>query len=202
MKLYFYPGACSMAVHIVLREADYRFDLDRVDLMTKQTEGGEDYARVNPKGYVPALRLDDGEVLTEAAAIMQYLADNKPAAGLAPKPGTREHYRLIEWLNFIATEIHKSLGALFNPAITPEWKADRIAQFERYCDFLVDALADRPYLLGENFSIADAYLFTVLGWTGLFQIDLGRWPALQSYVGRIAARPMVREAMRAEGLDA
>lgn len=201
MKLYFYPGACSMAAHIVLREAGYQFDLERVDLATKQTAGGEDYTRINPKGYVPALRLEDGEVLTEAAVILQYLADHKPAAGLAPKAGSLAHYRLIEWLNFLATELHKSIGALFNPDITPEWKADRIALFERYCEFVAHALADRPYLLGEHFTIADAYLFVILGWTGLFRIDLGRWPVLERYVERIAARPAVQAARQAEGLD-
>ncbi len=200
MKLYFYPGACSMAPHIVLREAGYRFDLDKVDLAKKQTASGENYSQVNPKGYVPALRLDDGQVLTEAAVILQYLADHKPESGLAPKAGTLERYRLMEWLNFIAAEMHKTLGALFNPRITPEWKEDRIALFGRRCDFLVRTLDGKPYLMSDKFSVADAYLFTILGWANLFKLDMGKWPALQSYAERIAARPAVREAMKAEGL--
>ena len=200
MKLYFYPGACSMAPHIVLREAGYKFELDKVDLAKKQTAGGEDYGKVNPKGYVPALRLDDGQVLTEAGAILQYLADHKPEAGLAPKAGTMERYRLIEWLNFIASEIHKTLGALFNPKITPEWKDNQIALFSRRCDVLVRTLDGRQYLMGDKFSVADAYLFTILGWANLFKLDMSKWPALQSYSARIAARPAVQQAMKAEGL--
>ncbi len=200
MKLYFYPGACSMAPHIVLREAGYQFDLDKVDLAKKQTASGEDYTKVNPKGYVPALRLDDGQVLTEAGAILQYLADHKPESGLAPKAGTLERYRLMEWLNFIASEVHKTLGALFNPKITPEWKNDRIALFSRRCDFLVRTLDGKPYLMGDKFSVADAYLFTILGWANLFKLDMSKWPALQNYSSRIAARPAVQQAMKAEGL--
>jgi glutathione S-transferase len=200
MKLYFYPGACSMAPHIALREAGFSFDLDKVDLAKKRTEGGEDFTKVNPKGYVPALRLDSGEILTEAAVILQYLADQKPQAGLAPKSGTMERYRLMEWLNFIAAELHKSLGALFNPKITPEWKANQIALFGRRCDYLVQAIGSRPYLLGERFSVADAYLFAILGWANLFKLDLDKWPTLTDYMDRIAARPAVKDAMRAEGL--
>jgi len=200
MKLYFYPGACSMAPHMVLRETGYSFDLDRVDLAKKQTAAGEDYSKVNPKGYVPALRLDDGQILTEAAVILQYLADHKPESGLAPTAGTLERYRLMEWLNFIAAEMHKALGALFNPKITPEWKDDRIALFGQRCDYVTRALDGKPYLMGEKFSVADAYLFTILGWARLFKLDLSKWPALQSYANRIAARPAVQEAMKAEGL--
>lgn len=200
MKLYFYPGACSMAPHIALREAGFSFDLDKVDLAKKRTESGEDFTKVNPKGYVPALRLDNGEILTEAAVILQYLADQKPTAELAPKTGTIERYRLMEWLNFIAAEIHKTLGALFNPKITPEWKANQIALFGRRCDYLVQAIGSRPYLMGERFSVADAYLFTVLGWANMFKLDMELWPTLKNYMGRIAARPAVTEVMRAEGL--
>jgi glutathione S-transferase len=200
MKLYFYPGACSMAPHIALREAGLSFDLDKVDFAKKRTESGEDFIKVNPKGYVPALRLDNGEILTEAAVILQYLADQKPQAELVPKTGTMERYRLMEWLNFIAAEIHKTLGALFNPKITPEWKANQIALFGRRCDYLVQALGSRPYLMGERFSVADAYLFTVLGWANMFKLDMDQWPTLKDYMGRIATRPAVKEAMRAEGL--
>jgi len=200
MKLYYYPGACSMAVHIALREAGIPFDLDKVDLAKHQTANGEDYYKINPKGYVPALRLDDGQVLTEDAVLLQYVADQKPQSGLAPKAGTMERYRVMEWLNFISSELHKTLGALFNPKITPEWKEDRIALFGRRCDFLVKTLGSKPYLTGDKFTIADAYLFTILGWANLFNLDMNKWPALQSYAGRIAARPAVKEAMKAEGL--
>ena len=200
MKLYYYPGACSMAVHIALREAGIPFDLDKVDLAKKRAESGEDYAKVNPKGYVPALRLDDGQILTEVAVLLQYVADLKPASGLAPKAGTIERYRLMEWLNFISSEVHKTLSALFNPKITPEWKDNQVALFGRRCDFLVQQLGGKPLLTGDKFTIADAYLFTILGWAHLFKLDMGKWPALQSYAARIAARPAVKEAMKAEGL--
>lgn len=200
MKLYYYPGACSMAVHIVLREASYPFDLVKVDLQKKQTERGEDFFKINPKGYVPAVQLDDGQVLTEDAVILQYLADHKPDAGLAPKPGTMERYRFLEWLNFIATEVHKTLGALFNPKITPEWKENQIALLGRRCDFLVQTLGGKPFLMGDIFTAADAYLFTILGWTSLFKIDMSRWPVLRDYMARIAERPSVKAAMKAEGL--
>jgi glutathione S-transferase len=200
MKLYYTPSACSMAVHIALRETGQKFELVKVDLSQHKTESGEDYYRINPKGYVPALRLDNGEVLTEDAVLLQYVADQKPEAGLAPKPGTMERYRLMEWLNFISSEMHKTLGALFNPRITPEWKEDRISLFGRRCDYLVNALGDRPYLMGDKFTIADAYLFTILGWADYFKLDMGNWPALKQYAGRIAARPAVQEAMKAEGL--
>lgn len=200
MKLYFSPGACSMAPHIILREAGYRFDLDKVDHATKRTASGEDYTQINPNGYVPALRLDDGQVLTEAAVILQYLADQKPESSLAPKAGTLERYRLMERLNFVTSELHKTLGALFNPKITPEWKEDRVALFGRRCDYLTKALGNKPYLMGDKFSIADAYLYTVLSWTGFLKVDMGKWPVLKDYVARINARPAVKEAMRAEGL--
>lgn len=200
MKLYYFPGACSLAVHIVLREAGQAFDLDKLDLATGTTAAGEDYRQVNAKGYVPALRLDDGEVLTEAAVILQYLADLKPDSGLAPPAGGMARYRLMEWLNFVATEIHKTLGALFNPKASPDWKADRIALFGRRAGWLEDQLADRPFLMGAAFSVADAYLFTVLRWCGLFQIDLGPWPRLRGYMALIAERPSVQAAMKAEGL--
>lgn len=200
MKLYFSPGACSMAPHIILREAGYRFDLDKVDHATKRTASGEDFTQVNPNGYVPAFRLDNGQVLTEGSVIMQYLADQKPESNLAPKAGTLERYRLMEWLNFISSEVHKTLGALFNPKITPEWKENQVALFGRRCDHLVRALGNKLYLMGDKFSIADAYLFTVLSWTGYLKVDISKWPTLKDYVARVNARPAVEEAMRAEGL--
>ena len=200
MKLYYYPGACSMAVHIALREAGIPFDLDKADLAKHQAANGEDYYKINPKGYVPALRLDDGQILTEDAVLLQYVADQNPQSGLAPKAGAMERYRVMEWLNFISSELHKTLGALFNPKITPEWKDNQVALFGRRCDFLARQLGGKPYLTGDKFTIADAYLFTILGWANLFKLDMGKWPALTDYAARIAARPAVKEAMKAEGL--
>jgi glutathione S-transferase len=200
MKLYYYPGACSLAVHIVLREAGYTFDLVKVDLRKHLTETGEDFYAINPKGYVPALRLDDGAVLTEDATILLYLADQKPTTQLAPPVGTMEHVRLTEWLNFISTEIHKTLGALFHPKITPEWRDAQIKTFNRRCKILAAALDEQPYLMGERFTVADAYLFTVLGWTNMFKLDMSKWPAIGGFVGRVADRPAVQAAMKAEGL--
>ena len=200
MKLYYTPSACSMAVNIALHEIGHKFEMVNVDLRQHKTESGEDFYQINPKGYVPALRLDNGEVLTEDAVLLQYVADLKPESGLAPKPGTMERYRLMEWLNFISSEIHKTLGALFNPKITPEWKEDRIALFGRRCDYLVKALGNKPYLLGDKFTIADAYLFTILGWANYFKLDMSKWPTLKEYADRIGARPAVMQAMKAEGL--
>src|ERR1700690_1479038 len=178
MKLYYYPGACSMAVHIALREAGYEFELDKVDLGAKRTASGEDYNQVNAKGYVPALRLDDGQVLTEDAVLLQYVADHKPEAGLVPPLGSMERYRLMEWLNFTSTEIHKTLGALFNPKITPEWRDNQVALFGRRADWLAARLGNKPYLMGDKFTVADAYLFTVLRWCKLHKLDTTRWPGL------------------------
>ncbi len=200
MKLYFAPAACSMAPHIVLREAGLPCQLQKVDLSKHQTDTGEDYYKINPKGYVPALRLDNGELLTEVAAILQYLADQKPASGLSPSTGTMDHYRVIEWLNFISTEVHKQFGPMFNPKITPEWKQNQLNTLDRRFKYLSERLASNQYLFGEKFTIADAYLFTVLNWTGFLDIDLGKWPKLKDYVARIAARPAVKEAMKEEGL--
>jgi glutathione S-transferase len=200
MKLYFAAGACSMAPHIVLREAAYTFDLESVDLAKKQTASGEDYTRINPKGYVPALRLDNGEVLTEVAVVLQYLADQKPESGLAPKTGTMERYRLTEWLNFVSSEIHKQFAPLFNPKITTEWKANQLDLLGRRFDYLTERLNGKSYLMGDRFTVVDAYLFTVLNWSALLKVDLGKWPTLKDYIARVAARPAVQEAMSAEGL--
>ncbi|MGJ0484685.1 MAG: glutathione transferase GstA [Methylomicrobium sp.] len=200
MKLYFAPGACSMAPHIVLREAAYSFDLEKVDLAKKQTESGENYLDINPKGYVPALRLDDGEVLTEVAVILQYLADQKPDSGLAPTLGTKERYRLMEWLNFISSELHKLFGSLFNPKIPAEWRENQLERLGQRFDYLAHRLNGKLYLAGDQFTVADAYLFTVLNWSPVLKVDINKWPKLQEYVAQIAARPSVVEAMRAEGL--
>lgn len=200
MKLYYYPAACSMAPHIVLREAGYDFELDKVDLAAMKTAGGEDYRKTNPKGYVPALRLDDGQVLTEVGVIIQYLADQKPGSDLAPKAGTIERYRLMEWINFVATEIHKSISAFFNPKMTPEWKQAQLALVGKRLDYLAAALEGKQYVMGYKFSVADAYLFTVLNWTRFHKIDVSTWPKIKDYIARVAARPKVKETMKAEGL--
>jgi glutathione S-transferase len=200
MQLYFAPGACSLASHITLREAGLPFDLKRADVKTKQLEDGSDYFAVNSKGAVPALRLDDGQVLTEGPAILQYIADQKPDSRLAPREGTLERYRLLEWLNFITSEVHKSFSPLFNPAADAKVKEYTTQNIEKKFDWLDKQLAGKQYLTGENFTIADAYLFVIANWSNFVGIDLGRWPALKSFVDRVAARPKVREAMEAEGL--
>lgn len=200
MKLYFVPGTCSLAPHIVLREAGFSFELDKMDPATRRTAGGEDYLQINPKGYVPALRLDNGQVLTEVGVVLQYLADQKPDTGLAPAAGTLERYRLMEWLSFVSSEIHKTFSPLFNPKITPEMREDRLNLLGRRLDVLAAGLGGKPYLMGEKFSIADAYLFTVLNWSHRLQVDLGKWPTLQNYMSRVSGRPSVLAAMKAEGL--
>lgn len=201
MKLYYAPGACSLSPHIVLREAGLNFELERVDLATHKTESGADFRAVNPKGYVPALRLQDGEVLTEGAAIVQYLADIAPQSSLAPKPGTLARARMQEHLNFVASELHKAFGPLFTPGTSEEGKKAAVVQVGRRFDLIEKVLADgRPYLLGQQFSPADAYLFVVSGWAAPTGIGLAKWPKLAAFVERVAARPKVREAMKAEGL--
>jgi glutathione S-transferase len=200
MKLYYSPGACSLSPHIALREAGQTFELQKVDLKTKKMEGGGDYGEVNPKGYVPALRLDDGQLLTEGPAIVQYVADHSPDSGLAPRPGTIERYRLQEALNFISTEIHKSFSPLFRPDAAPEWKQAAKDNLTKRFDFLAKQLDGKDYLFGKQFTVADGYLFTTLNWSKFVAFDLGRWPTLQAYVARVASRPKVQEALRAEGL--
>jgi glutathione S-transferase len=200
MKLYYTPGACSLSPHIALREAGLPFSLHKVDLRNKKLESGEDFSTVNPKGYVPALVLDDGTLLTEGAAIVQYIADLKPAAGLAPASGTPERYKLQEWLNFISTELHKPMGSMFNQAQAPEWKEAVKATLGKRLDWLSAQLQNKPYLMGDQYSVADAYLFTILNWSGMVGFDLSRWPVAQQYAARIAQRPKVVETLQAEGL--
>ncbi len=200
MKLYYATGTCSLSPHIVLREAGANFTLIQVKLATKKTDQDEDFTAINPKGYVPVLELDNGEFLTEGPAIVQYIADQFPKAGLAPAPGTLERARLQEWLTFIGTELHKSFGPLFRSQ-NEEWRQASITNLERRFDFTARHLTNRLYLLGEHFSVADAYLFTVLRWTKPVKIDLARWPALCAYRDRIAERPAVHEALSAEGLS-
>lgn len=189
-----------MAPHIVLREAGFNFDLVKVDIPNKKTADGGDFWTVNPKGYVPALQLDDGEVLTEVGVICQYLADQKPESGLAPKLGTMERYRLMEMLNFCSSEIHKQIGALFNPKMTPEMKEVQLGVIERRFNALEKLLEGKSYAMGDKFSVADAYLFNVLNWTGMHKIDLGKWPNIKGLMARVGARPAVQETLKAEGL--
>lgn len=200
MKLYYSPGACSLSPHIVAREAGLPVELKRVDLRAKLVEGSADYLKTNGKGYVPCIELPDGSVLTEGPAIVQYMADQKPDAGLAPKAGTMERYRLQEWLNFITSELHKAMGAFFNPGITPEWRKATEDRLALRCEWLAKQLEGKDYLMGKQFTVADAYLFTVLNWAGMVKFDLGRWPVLGQYQQRVAARPQVQEALKAEGL--
>ena len=201
MKLYYSPGTCSLSPHIVMREAGMTFDMERVDLANHQTETGADFTQINPKGYVPTLRLDDGQVLTEGAAIVQYIADLHPEAGLAPKPSTLERARLQEFLNFIAAEYHKAFSPLFSPDISEAAKVAAVGKVTRGLDYFEKLFADgRAYLLGDKFSVADAYLFVVTNWTKPTGIGLAKWPHVSAFMTRVMARDKVQEAMRAEGL--
>ena len=200
MKLYYSPGACSLSPNIILNEAGFSFDKEKVDLASRKTETGADYTAVNPDGYVPALRLDDGQVLTEGPAIIQYLADRVPEKKLAPPMGTIERYRLMQWLNFISTELHKGFAPLFNPQAPEEWKAVATAQLARRLSSVSQQLEGKDWLLGNDFTVADAYLFTVLGWGRYVGIELERWPVLKAYQDRVFMRPAVQSTLKAEGL--
>jgi glutathione S-transferase len=198
MKLYFSPAACSLSPHIVLLEAGLEHSLEKVDLSTKVTASGADFKAINPKGYVPVLQLDDGSVLTEGPAIVQYLADQAPAKELAPKAGTMARYRLMETLNFITSELHKGYGPLFHPETYDREVA--VASLTPKIALISKQLGDADYLGGKQFTVADAYLFTVLSWSAFVKLPLDAWPNLKAYLGRIAARPAVHAAMVAEGL--
>jgi glutathione S-transferase len=198
MKLYFAPGACSLSPHIVLRELGLPHQLVKVNTKTRKTEDGGDFLQVNPKGYVPVLELDDGQRLTEGPAIVQYLADRVPQAGLAPANGTMERYRLQEWLNFITSELHKQYSPLFNPATEESVKESQRAKIRGRIEWIDRELAGRDYLLGSQFTVADAYLFTVLNWSQWVGIDLAQWPAVAAYMTRVGTRPKVQEALKAE----
>jgi glutathione S-transferase len=200
MKLYYFPGACSIAPHIVAREAGIALDLEKVDLGSKRTATGEDYLAVNPKGYVPALRLDDGSVLTEVSALIQYLADRAPASGLIPAAGTLERYRILEWIGYISTEIHKGFGPLWNAKLAPEARAAAVSALSHRLDLVEKVLAGQPFLTGERFTVVDAYLFAVASWAPWVKLDMAPWPKLRDFVARVAARPKVQEALVAEGL--
>lgn len=200
MKLYYSPGACSLSPHIVLREAGLPFQLVRVDLQTKRLPDGSDFRAQNPKGYVPALELDSGEWLTEGAAIVQYVADQKPEAKLAPAAYSLDRYRLQEWLSYIGSEIHKSFGPLFSPDLPEEQKQIHRERIGARFDFVDQQLSGRSYLLGDDFTCADAYLYVTLRWAKLMGIDLSNRPALSAYFERISERPAVKEAIQAESL--
>ncbi|HPI62710.1 MAG TPA: glutathione transferase GstA [Alphaproteobacteria bacterium] len=198
MKLYYSPGACSLAPHILLQESKAKYTLEKVDLKTKITEKGEDFKKINPKGYVPTLQLDNGEVLTEGPAIMQYIADQAPNSKLAPAAGTMARYRLQEWLNFITSEIHKGFSPLFNPAVPDAYKTMVKENLGKRFDYLSEKLTKNNFLMGNDFTAPDAYLYTTLTWSGYVGIDLSRWPALQAFVKRVGDRPAVKAAHAAE----
>ena len=199
MKLYFSPGACSLSPHIALRETGQPFDLVQVDTKTKKTKAGDDFLAVNPKGMVPVLVLDSGEVLTEGPAIVQYIADRTPSA-LIPAAGNAERYRVLEWLNYITSEIHKAFTPLFKPDTPDEYKTISKDNLGTRFGYLDGKLTGKTFLTGDNFTVADAYLFTVVNWSKFQDIDVAQWPNLKAFMDRVAARPKVREAMQAEGL--
>ena len=200
MKLFFSPGACSLSPRIALLEAGLPFTTQKVDLNAKQLDGGGDFWAINSKGYVPLLQLDNGEYLSEGPTIVQYIADQNPASGLAPKDGTMERYRLQEMLNFITSEIHKGFSPLFDPTLSPEVKQVFKDKLSKRFDWLTTQLEGRDYLMGANFTVADGYLFTVLNWGQWVGIDIAKWPVLAAYQARVSARPKVQEALKAEGL--
>lgn len=200
MKLFYMPGACSLAPHIVANEVGIDLELVKVDGKTKTTEAQQDFLATNPNGYVPALVLGDGELMTEASVLVQYLADQKPESGLMPKAGDMARYRVQQWLAFVATELHKVFGAFFKPntpEATKEINRELLARRLAYVDAKLDG---RSYLMGDAFTAADAYLWTILGWARLVGIDLSSFANIQRYLGTVAARPAVQKALRAEGL--
>jgi glutathione S-transferase len=200
MKLYYSPGACSLAPHIVAREAGLSPEIEKVDLASRTTASGRPFLEVNPKGYVPALQVQDGTVMTEVSALIQYLADQAPQAGLMPAVGTIERYKVLEWIGFVSTEIHKGFAPLWNPKSPDAVKeAAKEKLFQRFA-YLDQELAGRSYLTGEQFTVADAYLFVVTNWTRFHGLSLDSYPNLSGFMSRVAARPKVREALEAEGL--
>jgi len=201
MKLYYSKGACSLSPHIVACEAELPIELIEVDLQIKRSEIGEDFRMINPNGYVPVLILDDGNKLTEGPAIVQFLADQAPEKELAPLAGTFERYQLQQWLNFISTEIHKGgFAPLFNPATPEAAKKMAIATLTSRLETVAERLSNRAFLLGEQFTVADAYLFVTLSWGAYVDVDIGRWPVLADYAAKISARPAVQKALKEEGL--
>jgi glutathione S-transferase len=200
MKLYFSPGACSLSPHIALREAGLPFELEQVDVRAKRTKSGGDFLKVNPKGQVPTFVLDDGDVLTEGPVIVQYIADQKPEAKLAPVAGTRERYHLQEWLNFLTSEIHKSFSPLFRPTTPDDYKSIAKANLADRFGYLDRHFATKSHLLGEQFTVADGYAFTLLNWAPRVGIDLTPWANVQAFQKHVGGRPKVQEALKTEGL--
>jgi glutathione S-transferase len=200
MKLYYAPGACSLAVNIALHEAGIAFDLERVDNKTKVTKSGENFWDVNPKGVVPVLTLDSGETLTEVVALLQYVSDQKPGAGLMPKAGTMDYYRALEWLSFIGTELHKQFTPLFKEGTPGDYRMIAKQNVMNAFKHIDEHLAGRQWMAGDRYSIADIYLFVVSNWSRFQEIDVTQWPNLNDLRTRIRARPKVEEAMKAEGL--
>jgi glutathione S-transferase len=200
MKLYYSPGACSLSPHIALLEAGLPYDLVKVDLRAKKLENGDDYLKVNPKGQVPALALDSGELVTEGPVIVQMIADKAKDKNLAPARDSAERYKLLEWLNYITTELHKNFGPMFSPVLADDAKAffrDRVMGKFKY---LESQIGGRDYLMGKQFTVADGYLFTMLCWADRLKFDLSAMPNLLAYKARVAARPKVKEALTKEGL--
>jgi glutathione S-transferase len=200
MKLYYFPGACSQASDIALREAGLKFDLVKIDRHTKKTADGRDFNEINPKGYVPALELDNGQVLTENVAVLQYIADRAPASKLAPAAGTMERYRLMEWLSYINSEVHKNFSPLFYDDTPEATRQSAVKNLSLRIGYIERAIEGKAFLMGEQFTVADAYLFVVLGWMRHVKLDMAPWPKLKAYVERIRARPHVVESLKAEGL--
>ncbi len=200
MKLYFMPGACSLSPHIVFREAGLKVDIEKVNTQEQRTESGQDFRAINPKGYVPALQLDDGEVLTESGVIAQFLADQAPNAKLIPAAGTRERYRMMEWMNFISTELHKNFTTLFSSKMPAEAKQTTTETLFTRFGLLEKHLAGKDFVMGSQFTVADAYLFTVVNWANFLKIDISQFPALVAHNKRVGGRPAVQEALRAYGL--
>ncbi|MEY1636485.1 glutathione transferase GstA [Morganella morganii] len=200
MQLFYTPGSCALSPHIILRETGLDFSLVRVDLKAKKTENGDDYLKINPKGQVPALSISDSQLLTEGVAIVQYLADQKPDRKLIAPAGTMERYHQIEWLNYIASEVHKSYAPLFSPETPEDYRPIALRNLMNKFAYVDGVLAKSPYITGNSFTVADAYLFTVCGWAPHLKISLEPYPHLQAYLAKIAHRPHVQDAMEAEGL--
>lgn len=200
MKLYYAPGACSLSCHIALREAGLKFDLDRVDLKARRTGAGKDYLAINPKGQVPALRIDDRTVLTECSAILQFVADQAPKSGLAPAPAGMERYRLQEWLSFVSSELHRGFSPLFSPDTPAAYRDIAIRRLSTRFDFLEQRLSAVPYLMGDRFTVADAYCYAVLSWARMLKVSLAPWKSVLAYLKRVAEHPHVQAALKAEGL--
>jgi glutathione S-transferase len=201
MKLYFAPGACSLAPHIASSELGIPLDLEQVDIREKKTKSGKDYWTINPKGQVPMLELDNGERLTEVPVILQYLSDQKPAAGFSPAAGTMDRYRMLEWLNVVTSDMHKTYGPIFRPTTPDEFKKLSREVIGRRLEWLDKHLAGKQYLMGDKFTLPDMYMFTVLRWSPVVGVDLGKYPNVKAYADRVAARPKVAEALKAEGLQ-